>query len=175
MRITAFLKPYPISAIYASDLSRAMDTARPIADFFGLPITPDKRLREVHAGQWQRKGFDYLDSNEDYKRWRTGSTPFAPRGGESIEDVYIRTDAAIQEIVAKHVGETIAVVTHATPIRVLKTKWQRIPLAQLQSVASPPNASVTVVRYRKDGTQEIVLYAENQFLGELSAAPTTQM
>lgn len=173
--MAAYIKQYPVSAIYASDLSRAMDTARPIADHFGLSVTADKRLREVHAGEWQKKDFSYLEKNERYIRWRTGVTPIAPRGGESIHDLFCRVDAAVSEIAAAHPGETLAVVTHATPIRVLKTKWQGVPLSELSTISSPPNASVTIVSYKEDGTMEITLDGENRFLGTLSKAVTTQM
>jgi len=175
LRMADFLKGYPISAIYASDLSRAMDTARPIKDHFGLSIVPDRRLREVHAGEWQKKDFAYLKQNTLYQLWRTGADSVAPLGGESIRALFDRVDTAISEIATNHPGETVAIVTHATPIRVLKTKWFGVPLTLLETISSPPNASITIVKYRKDGTQEIVLDGENQFLGALSAAPTTQM
>jgi len=46
-----------ISAIYASDLKRAMETAQEIAKFHNLKVRPDKRLREKnhHAGETQRQ------------------------------------------------------------------------------------------------------------------------
>ncbi len=174
-KMTVFLKNYPITAIFSSDLSRASDTALPIASHFRLSVVTDERLREVHAGHWQRKSFSYLDNNSDYMRWRTGASSYAPQGGESISDLFFRVDTAIQEIVQNHPGETVAIVTHATPIRVLKTKWQGVPLSELSNVSSPPNASVTIVIYKEDGTQEIIKDGENHFLGILSKAVTTQM
>lgn len=174
-RMADFVKTYPVTSVYASDLSRASDTARPIADFFNLPIITDKRLREIHAGEWQKQTFTVLDKNDTYLSWRTGEFPIAPKGGESIADLFTRVHAALAEIVAKHPGETIAVVTHATPIRVLKTEWMGVPLSKLRTISSPPNASVTIVNYKEDGRHEILLDGENSFLGELSKAVTTQM
>ncbi len=174
-KMAEFLKEYPITAVFSSDLSRASDTALPIASYFGLSIKTDKRLREVHAGAWQQKSFSYLESNIDYKHWRTGASSFAPKGGEAIRDLFLRVDTATQEIVQNHPGETVAIVTHATPIRVLQTKWKHVPLSALSTISSPPNASVTIVCYKEDGTQEILLDGENRFLGALSKAATTQM
>ncbi len=170
-----FLKDYPIAAVYASDLCRCTETARPIAALLGLPVFTDARLREIHAGAWQKKDFLFLNANEDYKIWRTGKTSFRPHGGENMQQLFDRTRAAIEDIVKKHAGETVAVITHATPIRVLKTAWVGVPLSSLTAISSPPNASITIVNYKKDGTQAILLDGENRFLGELADAPTTQM
>lgn len=174
-KMAEYLRKYPISAVYASDLSRAYYTAKPIADIFNLPVITDRRLREVNAGEWHAQNFSVLRQNETYMKWLTGRYPIAPKDGESIADLFKRVDSAITEIVSKHKGETIAIVTHATPIRVLKTKWDGVPLSQLTSIDSPPNASVTIVDYKDNGKVDIVLFGENSFLEELSAAATTQL
>ncbi len=175
MKMAAFLKDFPISAIYTSDLVRCTETARPIASHFGIDFIWDARLREVHAGCWQQKGFDFLNASADYNVWRTCTTDFRPEGGENMYDLLKRVHEAITEITEKHRGETVIVVTHATPIRVLKTMWVGVPLSSLTSIDSPKNASITIVNYKENGDAEITLDSENSFLGDLSAAPTTQM
>ena len=174
-KMADFLKGFPINAIYSSDLIRCTETARPISSHFGIDFIQDARLREVNAGCWQRKGFDFLNASADYKVWRTCTTDFRPEGGENMRDLWERVYAAICEILEKHKGETVAVVTHATPIRVLKTGWVGVPLSSLSQIDSPQNASITVVNYKENGKAEITLDSENSFLGALSAAPTTQM
>ena len=46
---------FKIDAIYSSDLLRAYDTAKPVADRLGLTITKRKELREVDVGFWQAR------------------------------------------------------------------------------------------------------------------------
>src|SRR6476620_402627 len=41
----------PLAAIYASDLQRAVATAHPIAEAYGLSVRTDARLREMHQGE----------------------------------------------------------------------------------------------------------------------------
>src|SRR4051812_19585817 len=46
----------PIAAVYSSDLGRAADTARAVAEPHGLKVITDERLREIHVGEWTGKG-----------------------------------------------------------------------------------------------------------------------
>ena len=64
-RVADYLqKNYSIDAIYASDLCRTVQTARPTANAFGLDIVSDPRLREVSAGSWE--GHKWQELNQKY-------------------------------------------------------------------------------------------------------------
>jgi broad specificity phosphatase PhoE len=41
-----------VSAVYSSDLRRARETARIVAERIGLPVTEDSALREIDVGSW---------------------------------------------------------------------------------------------------------------------------
>ena len=43
----------PLTAVFSSDLSRALDTARAVAAVHGLEVTVDPRLREKNFGTWE--------------------------------------------------------------------------------------------------------------------------
>ena len=47
------LENYDVDAIYSSDLSRAVETVKPIAEAIGLEITTTRDLREINLGKWQ--------------------------------------------------------------------------------------------------------------------------
>ena len=49
------LATFRIDAVYASDLQRAVDTVKPIADALKLSVIECKSLREVDVGDWQGK------------------------------------------------------------------------------------------------------------------------
>src|SRR5207245_5582080 len=51
----AALKDNGVVALFSSDLTRAMQTAAAIAVVTGLPIYPDRRLREIDAGRWTNR------------------------------------------------------------------------------------------------------------------------
>ena len=51
-----------VDAIYASDLTRAMETAAPLAERFGLPVIPDPQLRELNFGAWEGRNFNDVNA-----------------------------------------------------------------------------------------------------------------
>ena len=114
-RLAAALAGEPLGAIYASDLSRAWHTARPLAETLGLGPTPEPRLRERFYGAFEGRTFDELqrDAAEDFARWRARDPDFAlPGGGESLRALYARVEALLLALVRRHPGERIAAVTH---------------------------------------------------------------
>ena len=140
---------YPIDAIYASDLCRAIDTVRPLAEELFLPVHPIKALREVDVGLWE--GVLREDVERQYPASyalylaKPGLLHFD--GGESFDEMRARALAAVQEIVAENEGKTVVIATHGGVIRALRTLWENIPLEQMERIPHVPNASVTVVRY----------------------------
>ena len=156
-----------IDAIYASDLCRASDTVKPLADALSLPIKTMKALREIDVGLWEGVLREevarlYPDGYALYL-----NTPGLVRfdGGESFAEMRDRALAAIREIVAKHEGKTVVIATHGGVIRVLRTLWENIPLERMKEIPPVPNASVTVVRYEGD-TATLVAAGLSDYLTE---------
>lgn len=114
----AGLAGIPVAAIYASDLSRAMDTAVPLGKVLGLTAQPLPQLRERHFGAWEGMALAQM-SREDPEAlnalWREAA--FAPPDGESVAALQRRVVDAVREICSRHPGQTVAVVAHAGPFR----------------------------------------------------------
>lgn len=104
-----------VTAIYSSDLLRALDTARAIALPHELEVRIDSGLRERAFGHFE--GLTYLEIAERWplegERWRRRDPEFAPRdGGESLRDFFERCVNACRRIAAAHAGHTIVIVAH---------------------------------------------------------------
>jgi broad specificity phosphatase PhoE len=111
-----------ISAVYASDLRRASETAEIVAAALQLPVRLDPALREIDVGSWAGQTLDELATRypEAVARWRqTGERGW--EGGESHEEMAARVVAAIQSIAAAHPENQILVISHGGPLRALKT------------------------------------------------------
>ena len=120
-RVGQALTHEPIAAVYASDLSRAWQTAEAIAAPHGLDIVRDIGLRERGFGHFEGKTFAHIEAEmpEQARLWRTRDTAFAPKGGESLivfRDRVISTAAAIA---ARHQGELVVLVARGGVMDVL--------------------------------------------------------
>lgn len=167
-----YLKSYPISAIYSSDLSRAMQTAEPVAEMHGLTIYPDSRLREICGGDWEgRTGAEIsLLYPDNYELWKTDVYSCRPDGGESIAEVDARTESFMRELLSKHKNECVAIFTHALAARALSYQWFDLPIEKIRDVPWCTNASVSVVEYDDDGRSHVLLYGYDGHQGDLSTA-----
>ncbi len=120
-RVARALADEPIQAIYASDLRRAWDTARTIADATGgtLHAVPD--LRERGFGVFQGKTFAEIETAwpEQAVRWRKRDPLWAPDGGESLLELRARITGTACELAARHAGEQIVLVAHGGVMDVL--------------------------------------------------------
>lgn len=102
------------AAIYASDLSRAMETATPIALQKDLPIQKEPRLRELDFGDFEgRSAVELRQRHPDWFRRFVSTTPdFEVPNGESYPQFFGRVTAALSAIAPHHAGENVLVVVH---------------------------------------------------------------
>jgi len=111
-----------IAAVYASDLARAFETGRAIAEAARAPITPVRALRERSFGVWE--GRSYADLSVEFpveaERWRKRDPEWSPPGAaENLLQLRERVRNAVQDLAARHLGEQMVVVTHGGVLDVL--------------------------------------------------------
>lgn len=149
------------TAIVASPMVRAQETARAIGRRLGVAVTTDDRFAEVHFGEWEGLTAAEVDAAWPGRlhAWHTTGTTAAP-GGESYADVGARVWHGLQELVetllpsAGPAGRTVVVVGHAVQVRAAIGTAIGIPPAQWSRVRVPP-ASVSILRLWADGTSEL--------------------
>ena len=102
------------SALYSSDLGRAVQTAETIAAATGHSVVTDARLRERNLGIFQGLSGDEIKENfpEEYRRHRTLGPDYIIPAGESVKQQVERNTICLSEIAEKHFGQTVVVVTH---------------------------------------------------------------
>jgi broad specificity phosphatase PhoE len=101
-----------IDAVYSSDLVRAHETARIVAERLGLEVIAMPDLREKHFGTWEG-----LTDREILARF-----PEAQRGhwgdGETTAEVSRRVLGALRRIAETHPDGRVLIVAHGGPLRV---------------------------------------------------------
>lgn len=163
-------KNFKIDKIYASDLKRAYDTGKFVADRFGLEIVRDKGLREIYGGKWE--GMSVTELKEKYGKsyeetWRDNIALAACDGGESVAELGKRVYKRLTEIAEENPEKNVAIATHATVVRVMQSIVITGGIEKMKDIPWPPNASVTVMEYDK-GRWRCVLVSEEEHLKELN-------
>lgn len=103
-RLSAALSPRRPSAVFASPLHRAVQTAAPVAEHASLPVVVDERLGDRDYGPWTE-----VSKDDVVARW--GSVDDAP-GVEPASTVRARAVAGLTDIARRHRGDTVVVVSH---------------------------------------------------------------
>jgi probable phosphoglycerate mutase len=111
----------PIGVVYASDLSRAWQTAEEIAKPHGLAVQPEPRLRERAFGHFEGLSFAEIEATlpVQAKLWRERDPEFEPDGGESLLTFRDRVTGVASELAARHPGELVVLVAHGGVMDVL--------------------------------------------------------
>ena len=140
---------FSIDKIYSSDLKRAFKTGKALADITGKEIIATDKLREINAGKWEGLPYDTLkkDFAKDYGIWLDDIGNSRCTEGESVKELCVRIMGALTEIAEENYGKTIAIATHATPIRIMQTMVQTGNISDMKSNSWVPNASVSVFEY----------------------------
>jgi probable phosphoglycerate mutase len=108
--------------IVSSDLERARETARPVAEATGAPLILDPDLREQRFGAWEGLSFAEVERREpdEAARFRRREAHFRPPGGESREEVRDRVLAALdRHVPPSEGGSASVVVAHGGVLQVI--------------------------------------------------------
>jgi broad specificity phosphatase PhoE len=173
-RCAEALKDEKIDAVYASDLSRAFDTALPVARAHKLEVIPHKGLREIFAGNWEGHSFTWLEKNypDEYGRvWKTDIGRTKPDGGESVAELYGRVIATLREIAASNEGKTVCIATHATPIRSVCTAAAGGNAEDMSKITWTPNASISLFEYENGSIKAVYTGRVDHLDGICTALP----
>jgi len=104
-----------IDRIIASPMARALETARIVAD--GRPVEVDERLRELRYGEWEGLTHAEIESRDPelWARWDADPARTDPPGGECADDVAVRVNAFLTDLLAAEAGpQPIATHHHST-------------------------------------------------------------
>ncbi|WP_405090667.1 bifunctional RNase H/acid phosphatase [Micromonospora sp. NBC_01392] len=110
-----------VAAVVSSPLSRCTATARAVAALVGNPpVRTDDDLIECDFGVWEGRTFAEVRDGwaGELDAW-LASTRVAPPEGESFAAVAERTGRAVDRLRSAYPGETVVVVSHVSPIKLV--------------------------------------------------------
>ncbi len=147
-RLVNYFEDIELDAIYSSDLSRAYDTAVPLAKNKNLTINSRSELREIDFGEWEGLTYEEIDS-----RWPGAImqmyfdvTSLRISKGETFLDLMARSAKVIDEIEKEHSNESVAIVCHGGTIRCLLCTLLDLDLKYAWKFKQD-NANVTIIHF----------------------------
>jgi probable phosphoglycerate mutase len=129
-RLARALGEETIAAFYASDLSRAFETAAAVARAHGQTVQTHQGLRERAFGHFEGLTWAEIEAHhpQDALAWRQRVPDFAPPGGESLLQLRERVIAAVDDLAARHPGEQVMLVAHGGVLDILYRAATRLEL-----------------------------------------------
>ncbi len=140
---------YQVDKVYASDLKRAYETGKAVANLLNIPVIVKTGLREIDGGEWEKVPFCKLPIlyPKEYKTWMEEIENMRCPKGESVKELAQRVYHTVEEIAKENEEKTVVIATHATPIRTLQSIIQTGSIENIQTIPWVSNASVTELEY----------------------------
>lgn len=147
----------PIERVVSSDLSRALDTGKQIAEAANISISVDDRLRERSFGEWEGEDFPTIAERFPKMADEQGVSRnhVRPPGGESFADVYARLQEFTEELISRN--ENTVIATHGGTCSVLLSILLGGGL-ELSNSFRFSNAAITEVETHWNGKFRLLTY-----------------
>lgn len=146
------LAGHPVTALYASPLQRAQESAQPWHELFGRPVVTEERIIEPH--NWF-EGTSVKRAVRHPRAWWQLRNPMLPSWGEPYASVEARMLAAIGEAWEKAEGGEVVMVSHQMPIVMVARSVKDLRLQHNPSNRRCTLSSITTLRRQGDRFVEV--------------------
>jgi len=159
-RLAERLSGEKIVAIYASPLGRTVETAGILAAPHKLEVQTRDGLREISHGRWEQLTRREVEERfpEEAAEWEKDPYTFAPVGGESGLAVTARALPTLIDLVRKHRGENIMVVSHKATIRLLLSSLLGFDPRRYRDNLDQKPAALNIVDFRDTTRPRLTLF-----------------
>jgi probable phosphoglycerate mutase len=139
-----------ITAVIASPMQRARETAAPIAAALGLKLLVEPRFDELDVGAWTGATFQDLHTDREWQAFNRFRS-FAPvPGGETMLAVQARAVAAIGALRETHPDGEVVVVSHSDVVKSLLAYFLGVPLDLFRRLEITPASRSKLILYDDD-------------------------
>jgi probable phosphoglycerate mutase len=123
-----------LTALYSSQLARALETAHIVGERIGLDPIVDERFRESHRGSWEGRLLREIEREEPdaWAAWQASAPDFRFPGGESLAEHVARVGEALRDV-----DEPALVVCHGGTVRAALIARGRHRIEEFQRIAVP--------------------------------------
>jgi len=161
------LKNFPVKYIYSSPLYRARQTAEAIGQQCGVKVKIEESFNNIELGSWEGRFMKEIAEQypEEWELWVYNPEKLRVKDMETLYDVQKRAKTCLDNLVSKHGGETLVVVSHRAVLKPL--------IAACLNVASPyfwkihlDTASYSLLSHKKERGYCLIQLNQNKHLKE---------
>ena len=160
-----------VTAIYSSDLSRAVETAMPLARLTGLDVEQTEAFRERSVGVMEGLTFEEAAERhpEQYAALIRRDFDHVLLGGESYRQMLDRASAHLDRVIAQHAGGRLVVFSHTGTICILALHLMgALDAPELKPVwVATSNCGITRFELRADGFVRVLAVNDTRHLAGL--------
>ncbi len=166
---------HPWQAIYVSPLQRARQTAKPLSNRLGMPMTIREGLREVAYGEWEglHPSEVYKRDHDRYMQWLTDPAWNSPPGGERGIDIARRATHVLEEIEDRYEEGNVLIVSHKATIRILLCNLMGIDIGRYRDRFDMPVTGLSIVELASRGPLFHVIAERSHLSPYLRSIPST--
>jgi broad specificity phosphatase PhoE len=166
-----------LCAVYASPMSRTMETAQLVGRPQGLEPQPADGLREIAHGHWEGMRRKEVEEQfkAEYDAWEEDPFTYAPPEGETGLSVMARALPVVREIVLRHPGENIAVVSHKATIRLLLSSLLGFDARGYRDRLDQAPACLNIVDFKDSVRARLMLYNDTSHYAAEARRATGQL
>lgn len=174
------LQNISFSAVYTSPLQRAQQTAQEMlmaltsSRHRPMPVTTHADLKEIELPQWAGRPYQEVRETlaDDYHCWIEHPHKFemqlkigeAPR--QPVQDLFTQARRFWQEMLPRHAGQNILVVSHGGTIKALLSTALGISCSQFQTLQQS-NCGVSVLNFPYQEPAYLEAMNDTSHLGEV--------
>ena len=167
-RLAERLGDVPVAAVYASPLGRTLETANILAAPHRLEVQQRDGLREISHGHWEQLTRHEVEEKfpAEAAAWEEDPYTFAPAGGESGLAVTARALPALIEIVRRHEGRPVIVVSHKATIRLLLSSLLGFDPRRYRDNLDQDPAALNIVDFKGVVRARLMLFNDTSHYSE---------
>jgi alpha-ribazole phosphatase len=146
--IARALSRVPFAAIYSSLHQRCTEAAHILAAGRTCSFTTIDSLRELDFGECEGRSYDEIATlyPEIYRQWMERPTEVQFPGGESFIQMRVRVIPAVDDLLRRHAGQSVALITHGGVIRIILAEALGIAATNIFRLGQR-YAAVNLIRY----------------------------
>ena len=158
--LAARLATCPVEAIYASPLSRTLETARILAEGRSIELRERDGLREIGHGHWEGLSRREVEAQyrDEYAAWQADPFTYAPAGAESGLSVLARALPVRRDIGVAHPSQTVLVVSHKATIRLLLASLLGFDMRGYRDRLDQAPACLNIVEFKDPARARLMLF-----------------